>query len=131
MKILALDHVNIRTQNLKLMTQFYEKILNFYQGNRPKFTFKGAWLYCGEHAAIHLVETKKCSRGRNPQIDHIAFRCEELEELLIRLRKNNHRYSIQHLPDRNIYQVFTSDPDGNALELQFKDKESSGNLTLA
>ena len=44
MPVSSLDHVNIRTSNLKDMVSFYSKVLGLKKGKRPAFKFGGAWL---------------------------------------------------------------------------------------
>ena len=124
MKICALDHVNIKTSNLSAMVAYYRDVLGFRLGERPSFKFDGAWLYCKDQAVIHLVKVRNQPNNLIPQIDHFAFRCEGLEELLLDLCKFNCTYRVRSLPERQMWQVFTTDPDKNNLELQFSSAET-------
>ena len=58
MKINKLHHVNIRTNNLNAMIEWYSNILGLTKGKRPDtdFKFNGAWMYLGDTAVVHLVE---------------------------------------------------------------------------
>src|SRR3546814_9324164 len=76
MPLAYLDHVNIRTANLAAMTNFYRDVLGLELGPRPSFGFGGAWLYCGNRAAVHFVEQPKSPAGGDPRIEHFAFRAE-------------------------------------------------------
>jgi catechol 2,3-dioxygenase-like lactoylglutathione lyase family enzyme len=51
MPLSHLDHVNIRTANLAVLSRFYAEVLGLAPGPRPAFRFGGAWLYCGDRAA--------------------------------------------------------------------------------
>lgn len=51
-----LDHVNIRTANLDAMSRFYACVLGLQAGERPPFSVNGAWHYCADKPAVHLVE---------------------------------------------------------------------------
>ena len=62
----VLDHVNIRTANLAVLRRFYNEVLGMKDGARPPFKFGGAWLYCGEQAAVHLVEVASPPAGQQP-----------------------------------------------------------------
>ena len=74
MPVSSLDHVNIRTDNLKEMTSFYAKVLGLKKGSRPAFKFGGAWLYCGNRATVHLVEVKNQAKAKNAQLEHSRSR---------------------------------------------------------
>ena len=62
--LLALDHVNIRTARLAELRRFYVEGLGLTDGARPPFRFPGAWLYCGDQAAVHLVGVAAAPAGR-------------------------------------------------------------------
>ena len=80
MPLIQLDHVNIRTARLAEMTAFYRDVLGLAPGNRPPFAFDGSWLYCGERAAVHLVEVPEPPEGRAPKIEHFAFQASGLTD---------------------------------------------------
>jgi catechol 2,3-dioxygenase-like lactoylglutathione lyase family enzyme len=115
----ALDHVNIRTGRLAELRRFYSEALGLEDGPRPPFSFGGAWLYCGERAAVHLVEIAKSPDERTPRIEHFAFRASGLAEFLDRLRELAVGYRISLVPGSNNRQVNVFDPDGNHIEIQF------------
>ena len=56
----SLDHINIKTSNLKKMVVFYHEILGLELGYRPSFNFEGAWLYslwlCGRCAQVSVAQ---------------------------------------------------------------------------
>src|SRR3546814_11920526 len=56
MPLSRLDHVNLRTAELAAMQPFYSEVLGMSLCPRPPFSFDGAWLYCGVHATLHLVQ---------------------------------------------------------------------------
>ncbi len=119
----SLDHVNIRTANLKGLTDFYAKVLGMEVGPRPNFNFGGAWLYCGDRAAIHLVEQDTQPEGGDPQIEHMAFLAEGINDTLRMLKKRKARYETRIVPGRDIRQVHAYDPDGNHVEIAFSTDE--------
>ena len=49
MPVSSLDHINIRTENLK-MTEFYAKVLGMKGSALPSNLRR--WLYCGNRAAV-------------------------------------------------------------------------------
>jgi catechol 2,3-dioxygenase-like lactoylglutathione lyase family enzyme len=125
MGIAGLDHVNIRTANLAAMSRFYEEILGMRKGPRPNFRFGGAWHYCGDRAAVHLVEVPQAPAGTAPRLEHFAFRSFGFAPFLDRLRDAGISYSISVVPGLNIRQVNIYDPDGNHIEVQFGPEEEA------
>ena len=119
MSLNYLDHVNIRTARLPEMTAFYGEVLGLREGPRPPFEIGGAWLYCGQRAAVHLVEVSRRPRAEEPAIEHFAFRATGLRAFLDRLvaRAINHEISV--VPEWELRQVFLRDPDGNHIEVTF------------
>jgi catechol 2,3-dioxygenase-like lactoylglutathione lyase family enzyme len=125
MGIAWLDHVNIRTANLLAMSRFYEDILGMRKGPRPNFRFGGAWHYCGDRAAVHLVEVQKAPVEEATRLEHFAFRSFGFAPFLDRLRQAGISYDIAVVPGLNIRQVNIYDPDGNHIEVQFGPDEEA------
>jgi catechol 2,3-dioxygenase-like lactoylglutathione lyase family enzyme len=124
----ALDHVNLRTTHLEEMCAFYCELLGLVRGPRPAFAFAGAWLYCNGRPCVHLVEVPvAATRGGEPSLSHFAFTATGLAELLARLRGGGVAYTIAALPGTNVKQVVFTDPEGNALHVDFAG-ESEGDL---
>ncbi len=119
MTLSSLDHVNIRTANLAPMSAFYERVLGLNKGPRPPFSFGGAWHYCGGIAAVHLVEVGKAPAGKEPRLEHFAFRAKGMKTFLEKLRQEEIPFDIRVVPESGIQQVNVSDPDGNHIEIQF------------
>jgi len=119
MTLSSLDHVNIRTANLAPMSAFYEQVLGLSKGPRPPFSFGGAWHYCGGVAAVHLVEVRKAPTGKEPRLEHFAFRANGMKLFLKKLKQENIPFDIRVVPESGIQQVNVSDPDGNHIEIQF------------
>jgi len=119
MTLSSLDHVNIRTANLAPMSAFYESVLGLSKGPRPPFSFGGAWHYCGGNAAVHLVEVRKAPAGKEPRLEHFAFRAKGMKTFLKKLRQEDIPFDIRVVPESGIQQVNVSDPDGNHIEIQF------------
>ena len=129
MQLGRLDHVNVRTANLAAMTEWYERVLGMRSGARPPFPFPGAWLYAGDHPAVHLVGVAKPPEGKDPRVEHFAFQATGLEEFLTRLRRDGVRHETRALPGSGIVQVNVWDPDGNHIHVDFAPeptKDASG-----
>lgn len=125
MKMLRLDHVNVRTTKLDEMVGFYEQILGLSAGVRPDFPFPGAWIYIGEHPVIHLVGVEEDCAAIEPKIEHFAIQATGLAELLDRLKGADIRYSVDPVPGMPIVQVNLEDVDGNHIHIDFNSDEMS------
>ncbi len=125
MALAALDHINIRTARLGVLTDFYARVLGLKPGKRPPFDSGGAWLYCGDRAAVHLVEVADSPEVPAPRLEHFAFRAENLAEFLVRLRDFDVAYRTNIVPELEIRQVHIRDPDGNHVEIAFAPEEEA------
>jgi len=119
----ALDHVNLRTARLAEMTAFYRDIIGLRVGDRPAFQFPGAWMWVDNHAAVHLVGLDGGLHPKEPQIEHFAFRCEDLEGFVKKCRDKGVAYYVAVVPGTGLRQVNVFDPDGNKVEMQFRPED--------
>lgn len=126
MALIRLDHVNIRTENLAAMTDFYEEVLGLTSGERPAFGFPGAWLYCGDVAVVHLIEVTEASTPAGSlQLEHFAFAAKGLADFLTLLRRRGENYRVGVVPGLGIVQVNIHDPDGNHIHIDFDPAEAA------
>jgi catechol 2,3-dioxygenase-like lactoylglutathione lyase family enzyme len=119
--IAAIHHVNIRApaRDIANLKQFYCQVVGLHEGWRPPFASRGYWLYAGEHAVLHLVECDddgNAAVGRGV-IDHVAFRCTDLESVIARLRGGGVEFSVTEVPVLGDVQLFFRDPLGVGIEL--------------
>ena len=122
MGITDLDHVNMRTAQLEAMKRFYQEVLGLEIGLRPPFSFNGTWLYCGDKAAVHLVEIES-PRPAGGGIEHFAFAAQDLTGFVERLRAAELDYDLRIVPDFGTRQLHLRDPDGNHVEIAFDASE--------
>lgn len=122
MAVNALDHCTIKTADLDASVAFYSEILGLRNGLRPPFGFPGAWLYCGEDPVVHLIGGSRRAEAGTGAIDHIAFRASGLEEYTRRLRERGIPFKERDVPGQALHQVFLEDPDGVAIEINFRDE---------
>ena len=125
----ALDHVNIRTTRVELLTEWYSHVLGLTPGPRPPFSFGGAWLYVGNTAAVHLIEVDTAEAdaaagGSTLRLEHFAFRAEGLTTFLDRLEQLDIAHRFGRVPEFGILQVNLWDPDGNHLHVDFSAAEA-------
>ena len=124
MNLHSLDHVNLRTENLKELVEWYCKILGLVEGNRPPFSFPGAWLYLGDKAVIHIVGIKEKLSTKEPKIEHFAFSASGLDSFIDRLEIQNIPFEAIRVPEYKIFQININDSDGNHIHIDFHSKEA-------
>jgi catechol 2,3-dioxygenase-like lactoylglutathione lyase family enzyme len=76
MSVGVLDHFNIRTRKLADTIRFYEDVLGLQNGERPNFSFPGAWMYSEGRAVVHLVDISPTPEPQKPDsgvVHHVAF----------------------------------------------------------
>lgn len=134
MGITRLDHYAVRTLKLAETKDFYVDLLGLEDGARPAFPFPGHWLYIGETPVVHLVgidpqdpsgledylgPVEVSSLDGSGSVDHLAFRAEQPEALIKRLKKAGQPYRERQVPDMDLYQIFVDDPNGIPVELNY------------
>lgn len=130
MALTRLDHVNLRTANLQALQDFYVEVLGMTPGDRPPFSFGGAWLYSGgpgeeQHPTVHLVEVASPPAPEGElRLEHFAFAAEGLGDFLARLKRHGVTYRIAVVPGFDIIQVNVYDPDGNHIHIDFARAEA-------
>ena len=122
MQIKKLDHVNLRTNQLDVMIDWYTDVLGMRTGDRPGFSFPGAWMYAGDAAAVHLVGIN-CTPGAGSETDlkleHFAFSATGGAQFQAKLERKGIPYKRVDIPDIAVYQINLWDPDGNHIHIDF------------
>jgi len=122
MKLHKLDHVNVRTQQLKKMIDWYEDVLGLVSGFRPAFPFPGAWLYAGDTVLVHLVGIENGPAAGSEQslkLEHFAFVGSDAADLETKLLERNETFRRSELLEINIVQYNVWDPDKNHIHIDF------------
>jgi len=124
MPLLDLHHVALRTRDLQASERFYIDVLGMTKVDRPEFDFPGAWLQMGQ-TMFHLM-AGYAAKGPNGEsyegsaaVDHLALKAHDFDAM----RENFDRHAVVYrqndLRDFDIWQLFTNDPDGVVIELNF------------
>lgn len=124
MELQRLEHVNILTNRLASMIDWYCSVLGMENGDRPPFDTRGAWLYAGDMPVVHLVEQERESEGRDPKLEHFAFSATGLVALIERLEAGRIAYETARVPVLGLLQVNIADPDGNHIHVDFSPEEA-------
>jgi catechol 2,3-dioxygenase-like lactoylglutathione lyase family enzyme len=129
MKVNALDHVNIITGDLDGTARFYAELFDLDRRNAPPpLTPDDAqWMYDEEGRAIVHINSLDCPRaydrdvmpGATGSIHHIALNCSGYNDVTGRLDGRGLKYQVNVIEAVGLRQVFTMDPNGVLLELNF------------
>jgi catechol 2,3-dioxygenase-like lactoylglutathione lyase family enzyme len=142
MVVRRLEHYNIRTTKFAETVKFYDDALDMQAQRAPMAAADSpaTWLYDDSGvAAIHLTPVDPADpagsyariaqyRGGEPDaafqgsgaIDHIAFECENYDEIKSRLQSMNLQFVENSFPNFDLRQIFVKDPNGVTLELNFR-----------
>lgn len=140
MPLSHLEHYLIQVDDIEATREWYERVLGFTAGHTPDFKFPVCWLYLGDQDVIHITQGgAKVSRERHAYlgqqsqatrgsgaIDHVAFRCTGLAELLDHLAAEGVDYKTRQVDDQGLFQVFVTDPNDIKIELNFANAEAEG-----
>ncbi len=98
------NHLNLLASADSNVVNILVDVLGLEVGSRPNFPFKGQWLYQGDQALVHIIESEEKQVCR---FGHIAFDIKmSLAELTMKLQQQALKYSIFQVPDSRIVQVF-------------------------
>ncbi len=117
--ITGLDHVNLRTGRLAETVAFFEEVLGLENRpeDRPDFGFSGAWLFAGDRAVVHLIETEADAEPPAGALDHVAFRIDDFDGLLAELERRELPHRASGQPGNGVRQVFFREPNGVLIEI--------------
>ena len=129
MRVNALDHVNIITRDLDRTARFYAEVLGLQRRDAPPplTTDNAQWMYDDGGRAIVHVNSVDCPRaydrevtpGPTGALHHVALNCTGCEAMLARLRQHGLDYRQNEVEAIRLRQIFTLDPNGVLLELNF------------
>ena len=129
----SLNHYTIRPRDLEATKDFYADVIGLTVGDRPPLAFPGYWLYAGGTPVVHLIGKQETETPivdhtdpsvKVTRLDHVAFTAEGLADMRKRLTGAGLKYEERVLPRLNMTQLFTIDPDGIDVELNFDPRET-------
>lgn len=127
MPVENLNHINIRAPQplLNEIRDFYVDVVGLTEGQRPKISIPGFWLYAGDNAIVHLMDSSYRGMDENAlspgtsHLDHFAFTCSDIDGAEERLKSIGIEYRRNDMHDFGISQLFVTDPTGMGVELNF------------
>ncbi len=133
MKLLALDHINIITEDMPGTIGFFVDLfdLDVRDAPPPLAPEHYQWLYDDQGRAIFHINSKQAPQaferdtpaGRvTGAIHHVALRCSGYDGFIDRLVKGGITYRTNDIPSVKLRQIFFHEPNGVLLELNFFDE---------
>jgi catechol 2,3-dioxygenase-like lactoylglutathione lyase family enzyme len=133
MPLTRLEHYLVLSDDIDKTRDFYRDVLGMTQGFRPQLDFPGYWLYVGDVPCIHIAEWQSYARWtrevgipvstRAPSsgpVDHIAFNATGFDDFRARIRERGLAFSENSLDEIGMRQIFTRDPNGVPIEINFR-----------
>jgi catechol 2,3-dioxygenase-like lactoylglutathione lyase family enzyme len=123
MSVGLLDHFNIRTSKLADTVAFYQDVLGLTSGERPNFSFPGAWLYSDGKPVVHLVDISGTAEQQKPDsgvVHHVAFASRDFAGMTRHLKAKAVEFDTRQVPGGALWQIFVRDPNGVMIELNYE-----------
>jgi catechol 2,3-dioxygenase-like lactoylglutathione lyase family enzyme len=126
----GMNHFTITAENREATLGFYCGLLGLQEGHRPDLGFAGAWLYAagaeasGSAAILHIYWDRPMPTGRTGVIDHMAFTSTDLKAVKARFDAAAIKYDLRRQVGSNTWQLFSFDPNGAKVELDFDPSET-------
>jgi catechol 2,3-dioxygenase-like lactoylglutathione lyase family enzyme len=129
MSVGLLDHFNIRTSKLADTVAFYQDVLGLTSGERPNFSFPGAWLYSEGKPVVHLVDISGTAEQQKPDsgvVHHVAFASRGFAGMTRHLKSKAVAFDTRQVPGGALWQIFVRDPNGVMIELNYEAANEQG-----
>jgi catechol 2,3-dioxygenase-like lactoylglutathione lyase family enzyme len=123
--IVGMNHFTITAEDERKTLDYYVGLLGLTVGPRPDLGFPGAWLYAGgKQAVLHMYFGRPMPTQRTGVIDHLAFSATDLRSVKARFDAAGVGYELRRQPGAGTWQLFSLDPNGAKVELDFDPSES-------
>ncbi len=123
--IIGMNHFTIIAEDERKTLDFYVDLIGMKVGHRPDLGFPGAWLYGdGPQALLHMYFGRPVPQPPAGVIDHMAFSATDLKAVKARFDAAGVKYDLRRQPGAGTWQLFSHDPNGAKVELDFDPAES-------
>jgi catechol 2,3-dioxygenase-like lactoylglutathione lyase family enzyme len=126
--IVGMNHFTViadGADNAKATLDYYVGLLGLTVGHRPDLGFDGAWLYAGgPQAILHMYFDRAVPQPPAGVIDHMAFSAKNLKAVKARFDAAGVPYDLRKQVGAGTWQLFSHDPNGAKVELDFDASES-------
>jgi catechol 2,3-dioxygenase-like lactoylglutathione lyase family enzyme len=120
----GMNHFTVIAGDLERTLDFYVGVLGLEQGFRPDLGFAGAWLYADGRAILHVYADRPIPPGVSGVIDHMAFSAKGLRAVKARFDERGLKYDLRQQKGSGTWQLFSLDPSGAKVELDFEASET-------
>jgi catechol 2,3-dioxygenase-like lactoylglutathione lyase family enzyme len=122
--IVGMNHFTVIAQDKTASLDFYVGLLGLTVGHRPDLGFEGAWLYAGgSQAILHMYFDRPVPQPPAGVIDHMAFSATNLKAVKARFDAAGLKYDLRRQAGAGTWQLFSHDPNGAKVELDFDPQE--------
>jgi catechol 2,3-dioxygenase-like lactoylglutathione lyase family enzyme len=126
--IVGMNHFTViadGADSAKATLDYYVGLLGLTVGHRPDLGFDGAWLYAGgSQAILHMYFDRAVPQPPAGVIDHMAFSAKDLKAVKARFDAAGVPYDLRKQVGAGTWQLFSHDPNGAKVELDFDASES-------
>ncbi|MEO7055420.1 MAG: VOC family protein [Caldimonas sp.] len=123
--IVGMNHFTVVAEDEAKTLAFYVDLLGLTVGHRPDLGFPGAWLYAGgPQAVLHMYFDRPMPAQRTGVLDHMAFTATGLRAVKARFDAAGIKYDLRQQVGAGTWQLFTYDPNGAKIELDFDPAET-------
>ena len=123
--IVGMNHFTVISEDTQKTLDYYVGLLGLQVGDRPDLGFPGAWLYAGgPQAVLHVYFDRPVPAQRAGVIDHMAFTATDLKAVKARFDERGVKYDLRRQAGAGTWQLFSHDPNGARVELDFDASES-------
>ncbi|MEO6677595.1 MAG: VOC family protein [Pseudomonas sp.] len=119
-----LDHVTIRTRDIDGTRNFFRRVFDLQDGERPHAIKRipGHWLYTDGQPLVHIIGTQGHGLDHAAEaIDHVGFRLDGYGAFRQKLERLGIRYSTMDLEELQERRLFFRAPGGPLLEAVFSE----------
>jgi catechol 2,3-dioxygenase-like lactoylglutathione lyase family enzyme len=120
----GMNHFTVITEDLDRTLDFYVNLLGLEKGPRPDLGFAGAWLYADGRAILHVYADRPVPPGIAGVIDHMAFSAKGLRAVKEKFDARGLKYELRQQKGSGTWQLFSLDPSGAKVELDFDPSET-------
>jgi catechol 2,3-dioxygenase-like lactoylglutathione lyase family enzyme len=124
--ITSMNHFTITAGDRTATLDYYCGLLGLAEGPRPELGFPGSWLYApgSTQAILHIYWDRPLPAERTGVIDHLAFSAVDLKAVKARFDARGLAYDLRRQVGAGTWQLFSHDPNGAKVELDFDPSET-------
>lgn len=122
---MKLDHVTIRTRDLKGTKNFFLEVFDLEEKPRPKIIqrISGHWLFHKNEPLIHLIQSNGNPLDQTTEgLDHVGIKLEDYQSFKQKLKGLNIEMYLMDIKEINERRIFFRTPEGVLIETVFQEE---------